>query len=328
MLKSCMLKIILKFTLAIALLYWLVSSGKLDFSLVSKSFEVGPQWLIAYLTMISIAVIGAYRYKLLLEIKSSSRLPFLKVLSLNYIGLFFSSALPGGVTGDLIKMIYIKKLDKEFNNTFLVTATLLDRIIGLSGLLFMAGFFSIIYFSKLSSLSPKISQLLFVNLFLFGGTIIFLGILISPYKAQKIIINLFLKFPMIGKKIADLLEQIFSLRENKKNVVICYMLSVFTHLLSILAFWTICSPFYTGHLPFQYVFTLIPVGLISVAIPISPGGLGVGHVVFENLFSLINIKNGASFFNLFYLCNLCENLLGVIPYLIEGRKTVKAKEAL
>lgn len=321
-----MFKTLLKFVLAIALLYWLSINGKLDFSLVKKSFETGPQWFLAFALIVCQIMLATYRYKLLLQTNTRSSLPFLKVLKLNYIGLFFSSVLPGAVTGDLIKLVYVKKLDPQFTKTFLFTVTLLDRIIGLSGLLFLSGSFSIIYFSEVTALSPKIAQVILLNLFLFFGAITLLGILIAPYKCQKIILNIMLKIPFIGSKISNTFEQIFLLREKKKVLFNCFLLSVGMQFLSVLAFWTISSPFYSGHLPLQYAFTFIPIGLIATAIPISPGGLGIGHVLFSNLFAFVKIDNGASLFNLFFLCNFSHNFLGIIPYLLAGKPDKKELE--
>lgn len=328
MLKICMIKSLLKLLFAVALVYWLISSGKLDLTLIRKSFQVGPQWLIAFILVATQSLLGTFRYRLLLETKTQKSLGLLQVLKLNYIGLFFSSMLPGAVTGDLIKLVYVKKMDHQLSKTFLITVTLLDRIIGLAGLLFLSGCFSFIYFSEVTALSPRIAQIIQLNLFLFLGTILFMGSLFAPSFLQKAFSDLIKKIPLIGKKIANLLEQLFSLRENKKDLIICFTLSALSQFLGILAFWIISSPFYSGHLPLQYAFTFIPVGLIATAIPISPGGLGVGHVLFANLFSYVNIHNGASLFNLFFLCNFAHNFLGVIPYLLSGKKTLKEKEAL
>lgn len=321
MLKICMFKIVLKFLLAAILLYWLLSSGKLDLSLVKKSFEVGPQWLLALFLIMLQAFLAAFRYKLLLETKSHSKLPFLRILKINYIGHFFSTMLPGAVTGDLLKLIYVKKLDEKFSKTFLITITLLDRIIGLSGLLFLAGSFSLIYFSEVTALSYKITSLIYLNLFLFAGTLLFLGVLVAPHYFQIKILYLMKKLPFVGQKISPILEQVFSLREKRKDLALSFLISVLMQFLGILSFWIISSPFYPGSLPLQYAFTFIPVGLIATAIPISPGGLGVGHVLFANLFSFVNISNGASLFNLFFLCTLGHNFLGVIPYLMAGKPT-------
>jgi hypothetical protein len=314
-----MIKILLKFIFAVALFYWLIKSGKLDFSLVKKSFEVGPQWFIAIVLIFVQTGLSGLRYKLLLETKSQKALSFLAIFKINYIGQFFSTILPGAVTGDLLKLVYVKKLDDNFTKTFLVTMTLLDRIIGLSALLFLAGIFSLIYFSEISALSPKITNIIILNLILFTGSILFLGTLIAPYFFQKQITKFITIIPFLGEKLATLLDQIFSLREKRKDVILAFLLGIVIQFISIFSFWIISSPFYSGSLPLPYAFTVIPVGLIATAIPISPGGLGVGHVLFANLFSFVGINNGASLFNLFFLCNLANNFLGFIPYLLSDK---------
>ncbi len=317
------MKTLFKILLAVALVYWLVSSGKLDFSLVKKSFEVGHEWVIAVLLIFVQICLGAYRYKLLLETKSEKKLGFFEILKLNYIGLFFSSVLPGAVTGDLIKLVYIKKLDKNFSKTFLVTVTFLDRIMGLTGLLFLTGTFSLLYYSQVTALSPKISHIISLNLLLFAGSIVFLAVLVAPQKYQAFIHFIVNKIPFAGKKISSILDPIFALRENKKDVFVSFLLSVLAQFVAVMAFWIVSSPFLPTALPFQYAFTFIPVGMIATAIPISPGGLGVGHVLFANLFALVHINNGASLFNLFYLCNVANNAVGIVPYLLIGKKDIQ-----
>lgn len=314
MLNFCMLKMLLKFIFAFGLIYWLISSGKLDFSLVGQSFHVGYFWLIAIMLYLFQCFIGIYRYKVLLEIKSSHKIPYFELAKINWIGFFFSSILPGAVTGDLVKLVYVKKLDSKFTKTFLITSALLDRIVGLSGLLFLSGFFSLLYFNEVSKISPQISHIILLNLFLFLGTAFFFLILLSPIRYQNSLLH------FLPKKISTICHQVFSLRENKKEIFICFLLSVVIQFFGVLAFWTIISPFYVGHLPLPYVFTFIPIRMIAVAIPISPGGLGVGHALFANLFTMVKIQNGASLFNLYFLVGLSVNLLGVIPYLMAGKK--------
>jgi len=50
-------------------------------------------------------------------------------------------------------------------------------------------------------------------------------------------------------------------------------------------------------------------------LPISPAGLGVGHVAFDRLFSMIGLHDGATVFNVYLIGQLTPCLLGVIPYL-------------
>ena len=77
--------------------------------------------------------------------------------------------------------------------------------------------------------------------------------------------------------------------------------------------------------PFSNLAVVFPVGLLATTIPIAPGGLGVGHAVFDHLFSLINITGGADVFNLFILGQMFCNLLAAIPYLL-ARESINLSE--
>ena len=321
-----MIKTTLKFILALGLIFWLYNSGKLDLSLVKKSVSMGPEWIFAVILILFQALCGTLRYKILLETKSKNEFSFKKLLPLNYIGFFFSTVLPGAVTGDIVKMVYIKKHDPTLSKTSLVTLTLLDRVLGLTGLLILAGFFSLINYKNLIILSDKISHLIHLNLLLCLGALIFFGVLISGRKMQKIITHFLHKIPLIGHKISNITEQLLSLHENRFDLFKCLGLSIVSQFFGILAFWIVSSPFYQVKIPLSYTFSFIPIGLIATAIPISPGGLGVGHVLFANLFMLVGIDNGASLFNLFYLAAFLHNFSGIIPYLLIG-KTKEIREA-
>ena len=63
-------------------------------------------------------------------------------------------------------------------------------------------------------------------------------------------------------------------------------------------------------------FFLMPIGLITVAIPIAPGGIGIGHAAFESLYQLAGLSGGADIFNLFIIVQLGVFMLGGIPYFL------------
>lgn len=316
MLKIYMLKNILKFSLAAGLLYWLAQSGKLDFSLIAKSYQNGYHWLFVIFILIIQGLTTTFRLKKILETKTSKPFKFHEIVRYNWIGMFFSSILPGAVTGDFIKLYYIKKHDKNFTKMFLITAIMLDRIMGLLGLLFVSGLISLIYYSDLAKISDRLTHVVLVNYFLFLGGIALLFLLFSPKKIQKIIVHFLYKIPKIGHTIVAKLEPILTLNQNRRTYFFCFLISIVSQTLSIFAFWFLTKPFYEVPIPLAHAFSFIPIGLIAVAIPISPAGLGVGHAMFQNLFSFVGIHNGASLFNLFFLCGLGVNLLGIIPYLM------------
>lgn len=315
-----MFKTLLKFLLAAALVIWLLKSGKLDFNLIPRAINQGPQWIFAIFLLIIQGSLAAIRFKWIIEIKTQKKFTILEIIRLNWIGMFFSSILPGAVTGDLIKLFYIKKHDTSLTKTFLFTSVMLDRILGLIGLLFICGFFSLVYFNEVTAISPKVLHIIQINFLLFAGGVSFFILLLSPKKLQKFINHFLFKIPKIGQKIVNILEQIFILNEHRKVFIKCFLLSIFTQFIGVFSFWLVTNSFYNHPLPLPYAFTFIPIGLIAIAVPISPAGLGVGHALFQNLFSLVHIDNGASLFNLNFVIVLFVNLLGIIPYLLAGKK--------
>jgi hypothetical protein len=67
---------------------------------------------------------------------------------------------------------------------------------------------------------------------------------------------------------------------------------------------------------------IFPFGILVTAIPLAPGGLGVGHAAFDKLFSLVGLPGGANVFNVYVLSQLFLNLLGIFPYLSLKTKIV------
>ena len=62
---------------------------------------------------------------------------------------------------------------------------------------------------------------------------------------------------------------------------------------------------------------ITPLALMITTLPISPGGLGVGHLAFAQLYLTVGIDNGADVFNTVFIGTICMNLLGLIPYLTQ-----------
>jgi hypothetical protein len=92
-----------------------------------------------------------------------------------------------------------------------------------------------------------------------------------------------------------------------------------THATAI-AWVTILTRAATGQdASFSAIATVFPLGLLTVVIPISPAGMGVGHVAFDRLYAAIGLSGGATVFNIFLLGQMVPCLFGVIPYLLLKR---------
>jgi uncharacterized membrane protein YbhN (UPF0104 family) len=237
---------------------------------------------------------------------------------LTWIGLFFSSVLPGAVTGDLVKLVYARRLDHSLSKTFLIMSVLFDRILGLIGLLFLMGIFSLATYSNLTHRSPAIGHLINLNFLLFIGVIVFLIWMFAPRSWQEKFLTIANKVPLLGPRIHKTLESIWKF--SKQSIVWGLLYSMAAQGLGVMSFWLITQAYYVEPISFAEAFTFIPLGLIAIAVPIAPAGLGIGHAIFDTLFGLFQIPKGASLFNLHFLIYVTVNLAGVIPYLLSTHR--------
>jgi len=157
-----------KILIAAALIYWLISSGKLDFKLLAK-LQHHP-WAVLTAVILSIInfVLISYRWKTILKARSQVILPISGMVRITWIGQFFSSVLPGSVSGDLVKILYIQKFDPTFSKKFVFASILIDRVMGLSGLILLVGLSSLFFGSHILENAPAMSPLLNMNYILVG----------------------------------------------------------------------------------------------------------------------------------------------------------------
>lgn len=318
MLKTILINV-LKISVAALLVGWLLKSGKLDFKLLAELRNYQTEVLIAVLLSILNFLIISYRWKTILGARSQVSIPLLGVLKITWIGQFFSSVLPGSVSGDLVKMIYVQKFDPSFSKKFVFASILIDRVMGLCGLILLVGLSSLFFSEHILENAPAMAPILKVNhlivaLVLVGFTV-FIFFHASIGKLFIVAEKLF--FPSIWQKFGNLWDDLVSIR---KQMLKALGLSILVQLIGVLIFWSLIHPFVQGKMDFVQALAFIPLGLMTLALPVAPGGLGVGHAIFQKLFEFSGISNGASLFNLFFVLTLVVNIFGVIPYLLTKTK--------
>ncbi len=320
MLKT-LIKTFLKLFVAFALIYWLLKSGKLDLKLLA---ELGNNvWGVIAAVLLGLLNIWfiSIRWRGILEARSSVHLPLRGLIRANWIGMFFSSVLPGSVTGDLVKIIYVQEYDPNFSKKFVFATILIDRIMGLSGLILLVGLSSILFQSHILENAPAMKPLLQINYVLsflvISGFIVF--VFCDRFVHRMFVMAEKIFFPQIWQKFGDLWNDLVLI---KKQILKAVAISLLVQLTTVVIFWSLIFPFTAGKMDFVQALAFIPLGHIMLALPIAPSGLGVGHAIFQKLFEFSGITNGASLFNLYFVVMLCVNICGVVPYLM-ARKNQK-----
>ena len=321
-------KTILKFAFAFGLIFWLIDSGKLDLTVLEKAAQDPLRMITGFLIILSILLMVTWRYYLIITDKMVKKPSFLKITKFNWIGLFFNSVLPGSVSGDIVKVFYLKDLDKNLSNRFLFASVLIDRFVGLFGLIIILGLFSIINYESLSQMSSDIKTLLDINLLLLAGVIFGFVALFFFKELPKKLLSPFMKIAFLEKFLPKLIDAWENLCMFKHRIIMLTFISMIIQGLTVVNFWYLVHPFAEGEFLFRYSFSIVPIGFVAIALPIAPSGLGVGHAVFHKLFGFMGVANGASLFNIYFILLLLGNLLGIIPYLLMNKSKRKSLNEL
>jgi len=92
----------------------------------------------------------------LLLLASGVNIPFWILLRLHYMAFFFNTFMPGGAGGDIIKAVYVTQHSTQKAEA--ATMVLIDRVVGLVGLLVMAGGVVLLNYQELQGIALQVAR--------------------------------------------------------------------------------------------------------------------------------------------------------------------------
>lgn len=252
---------------------------------------------------------------------------------LTLVGMFFSVAIPGAVGGDLVKGYYLVK--EQTRKTALVSTLVADRVIGLYTLVAVAvgawGYGlcrpAAVGVPAPGFGAPALQALATMTVSLFLGlTLVGLGVLYGPLAR-------WLSFGWVGASAAERVRPFLaSLRAyaQRPGLLLAAMgLSLLSQLPVCAALWLLAQALQLQALSPGAMLFLGPLGLLVNAVPLAPGGLGVGETGFQALLHLWGIQGGADLAMLFHALFFAIALaLGGAAYLRMGRERWQARPVI
>ncbi len=307
----------LKAAVASVLIGWLVRSGALDFGALAVLGRK-PELLAMNLgvAFLGIVVCGL-RWGVLLSL-AGIRVPVGRLLSLQFVAVFFNVVIPGSVGGDVVKSLYVARDAAPDKRPTILLIVFIERLMGLAGLVAMANLVVLARGPALWSdalLRPTAIAVGLLGVATVLGPIVFVLVMRSAGERIE-------SWTTGTTKLAKLLGQLVSamrlLASGPKKLAIAFGMSMALHA-TTMGYFTVLTrvigPYDVGY---QAIATIFPLGLLTIVLPISPSGLGVGHVAFDRLFSAIGLTGGASgatIFNVYLIGQIVPNLFGIVPYL-------------
>lgn len=308
---------LLKPGIAILLLFILGRSGLLKVEQLKASLQdsalVGWGCFILFVQIVFFSL----RWKFFVN----QHVPFglLTALRHSSLGLFFNFFIPGGVGGDVVKAMDLSKSTGISKGTS-ISLIFLDRIFGLYAMIIFA-----FVFLTLEWLIAKTSNL---NYYVLISAALFVissvGILFAKTISKTLILfrsrfetDTF--FSKLAQHTINLSEKIAS-GLKLRNLGWALVFSFFAQLFSILFLHYVCTrlaPDAMQNFSFFLFFPLACFGFMATAIPIAPGGIGLGQASFYLIFSNFNsvVANQLVIaISLLQLFNLLFGLVGGILY--------------
>jgi uncharacterized protein (TIRG00374 family) len=211
-------------------------------------------------------------------------------IRLGMIGCFFNVVFPGSVGGDIAKAAALAR--EQSRRTVAVATVVMDRIIGLWGLAWLivvvgAGFWVM---GRLEGDGGDQAKLVIEV----TGGILAASLLIwyamgflNGGRAEALALRL-VRLPVVGGSAAEFWRAVWMYRCQQKTVFFAIVLSCCNFGLFVPAFYFCAYTLWSsdmGKMPtLEQHFILVPIGLIMRAIPLFPGGVGIGEAAFAKLY--------------------------------------------
>lgn len=307
-----------KLLLAAGLITWLVRSGTLDFAKFGVLLDQ-PMLLVASLLLYAVGIaMGAARWKVLLTLAKVDR-PFSELWPLQMIGAFFNVAIPGSVGGDVVKSLTVARGEDPSKRPTILLIVLVDRLCGLAALVTLATFIMLV--RGVAVWADPLS----LTVALMGvGSIVFPALFIFAVRRNdQRLERVSSGTTGIGRIVGQLIAATRLVSKGPRALALAVLISMTWHAGAMVYFTVLTRAISGQDVTFAAIASVFPLGLLTVVVPISPGGLGVGHVAFEKLLAAIGISGGATIFNVYIISQIVLSLAGVIPYVM-----LKSKSAL
>ncbi len=280
----------LKAALAIGLIAWLLSSGRLDFEQLRKVREGWP-WLLASFALFGgVLTLAATRWRLLLRAQGIDY-PFHDALSLTLIGFFFSQFIFGTTGGDVVKAYVVVREQRGRGGAGLVSVVF-DRALGLF-VLIGVGLVAIATHLETVRSDAWLTTFALIVLGLFVAGFVALAVLYSERVCSAKKFAWFHRFIRSRPRLNSLAEALTTFRRHPWTVVAAVFLSVALHVTAILAVLCASRALATEGVPVGVFFFLVPLANIAMAVPINPpGAIGTAEAYYAELFSLVGVATG------------------------------------
>lgn len=245
-------------------------------------------------------------------------------LRLTFLGLFFNNVLPGATGGDVVKGVIVAKENPGRGAEALVTV-LVDRVFGMIALALVALVVILMEPLLRGNRESAFVDLRASLLWGLGASVVGLALYANkPLRRRSGLSALVSRLPL-AEKLRSLDRAALSYLKQPGPVAIAFLFSFVNHVLVTLGVFVLGGALGVPRsvVSMTDYFVLVPVANLISAVPLAPGGWGVGELAFQGLFRMIHASPamGVAVSVTFRLSQLAIGLLGGLFLLFPQSRT-------
>ncbi len=283
-----------------------------------------PWLILALLTMAFLGTaVEAVRLKLLCRAQRI-HVTFGRGFQLSAIGATYNFVFPGGTGGDVMKLYYMAR-DNRGRVVETGLALLVDRAVSLFGLLLLILALAALNFEMVVN-QALIGWLVLIAASVAAALLMFMMLSLSTkLRASWLYLFAMRKLPLRGllQRVSDAL---YSFREHKRELLLALAWSLCGHV-SLAVVLTAVGSTLMPDAPGRILPFLSLLGSLANALPITPGGLGVGEAATEHLFGLQGLSGGAALIVAWRMSTLPVCVIGAMLSMVGVKQRDQATAA-
>ncbi|MGY8768533.1 MAG: lysylphosphatidylglycerol synthase transmembrane domain-containing protein [Pirellulales bacterium] len=235
--------------------------------------------LVAFLFAISGLLLTIVRWYLLV-VTIGIKFRLVDAFRLGFLGYLFNFVGPGGVGGDLFKAIFLAR-EQPQRKAEAVATVIVDRMIGLYALLIVTSVATLgLDLGDANSTLKTICYLCY-SLTVVGG--IGLAFVLLPGFTSGSVSEMLSNLPKVGHALGRTISAIRMYRRRPGVLVAIGVMSLMVHTFFATSLYLISVALFDTVPTFAENVVIVPLSMLTAAIPISPGGLGTLEIAFDYL---------------------------------------------
>ncbi len=280
-----LLPIVVKLTISVVLLAILLSRVDLA-GLWASARSASAAWLVVALALYALTVAGAtWRWHLLLDLQHV-RLPTRTLLGSYLVATFFNNFLPSNIGGDVVRIRDTAR--PAGSKTLATTIVLVDRVLGLMGLVLVAALGATLAASwRGQAPSPIWPSWLWAGFI--AGAAATVPAVVAPARFGRLLQPLTIMHPTwVGEKIDTLTNALGRFRERPAALAGCFTGAVAVQALLVVYYFAVVHAL---HMPVTVLdlAVIVPISLVVQLIPVSVNGFGVREAAFSLYFTRLHL---------------------------------------